>query len=453
MRRELLDTRLAHAIAKKKTMSLILTLIQVYFVFLSNVSAQEQLVLSLGQSYFIKSPAHEKVYLSHGRSLKVHPKPTGIQLKTKRTGETLVTLGPKTLNVVVISNELMNSYQKLKRLETQRMGWKIVIKDKQLQLTGEIYRFDDLLEISELLMGLPYKLNAIISGDVEKRFKDYLSDQAAKKDLQMPYIDFSLPVTAYLPSSLKSQKQAYESWLGKFGLSIKWSKNFFEDRPLIRIKVHFIEANKVFQKKLGFSWNSQAQYRVLPSRVESGDLSVLLKWMKQTGNGRVLAEPSLTAKSNESAQLLIGGEIPLKIVTPESSRIEWKEYGLSLKFKPQVDSTNTIKLSVDLKLSSLDLSLGSQDTPAIKTHHFKSHLISKHNSTLLLSEVSQLLRGQSQNELPGFGSLPLLGELFKSKDYVTQKSEAFVFVSVHFVESKHEQKFLEHQRTKALKNE
>ena len=403
--------------------------------------------MALGQSYFMSSPEHEKVYLSHGHSLRVLPKEQGIQLKSKRVGTTLLTVGSRVFEVHVIKKKLKETYEQLQKLQTHRLGWQAEIENKELVIKGKIHRFDDWKELTNIIANQKYKLTAKVDQDVQRILVHFLKKQSQKKGLQFPRLDFTPSPIAYLPFKLRDEKSTYEAWLGHYGIPIRWSKNLLIDKPLVHIKVHFIESNKVLQKQLGLHWKSMAEFHVFPSYKHSKSLSALLKWMRKTGSGRVLATPSLTTESHEESSLLIGGEIPITMASSESNRVVWKNYGLSLKFLPKVDSTKKTLLDIEVKLSSLDLSLSSGQTPALKIHRFKSSLQMEDKTTVLLSQVSQLLRGQTRQALPIFHSIPILGEILKSKDYINQSSEVYVFVSLHLKESANES----NERIRSLK--
>jgi pilus assembly protein CpaC len=182
----------------------------------------------------------------------------------------------------------------------------------------------------------------------------------------------------------------------------------------------------------------------------SGDylFSMVLDIAKNEGLAKVLAEPTLTTMTGQEATVLSGGEFPIP-VAQELGRttIEYKEFGVALKFLPVVLDSGTISLKVNVSVSDLradnSLSLGvagaaggAEDgfggsfvVPALAKRSATSSVELKSGETMgIAGIISEQLR-ENVDKLPGLGSLPILGSLFRSQEFVKGQTELVIFVT------------------------
>lgn len=158
---------------------------------------------------------------------------------------------------------------------------------------------------------------------------------------------------------------------------------------------------------------------------------------------KILANPTLVAQSGESASFLAGGEYPIPVVqsgggSSTSISIEYREYGVRLKFEPVVLGDGTIRLNVAPEVSELT------DVGAVNIEGFsiKALLVRKMATTLELKSgqtfaMAGLIRDKSESvrsDIPGLGSLPILGPLFRSVAYRNEETELIVLVTASLVE-------------------
>ena len=182
-------------------------------------------------------------------------------------------------------------------------------------------------------------------------------------------------------------------------------------------------------------------------------LSATLRAMERAGVIRTLAEPNLTAISGESATFLAGGEFPvLAGYTCSSSgtggtscqpSIQFKKFGVSLSFNPMVLSEGRINLRLLTEVSELTsegaLTIQSASgvapttIPAIRTRRAETTIELPSGGTLALAGMIQEQTKQQLNGMPGMMNLPVLGALFKSRDYINRQSELVVLVTPYVV--------------------
>jgi pilus assembly protein CpaC len=183
-------------------------------------------------------------------------------------------------------------------------------------------------------------------------------------------------------------------------------------------------------------------------------VTATLQAMEQAGVIHTLAEPSLTAISGETATFVAGGEFPIlngyscsavgtgAISTCQPS-IQYKQFGVSLSFTPVVLSGGRISLKVTTEVSDLSsenaltiVEPGTTQTvsvPSIRTRRADTTVEIPSGGALALAGMIQNQTKQQINGLPGLMELPILGPLFKSRDYVNQKTELMVLVTPYVV--------------------
>jgi pilus assembly protein CpaC len=182
-------------------------------------------------------------------------------------------------------------------------------------------------------------------------------------------------------------------------------------------------------------------------------VSATLRAMERAGVIRTLAEPNLTAISGETANFMAGGEFPIPAgftCDPTSrncqTQIQFKKFGVGLNFTPVVLSEGRISLKVLTEVSELSndnaLTLtqaisASQTTtltiPSIKTRRAETTVEIPSGGSLALAGMIHEQTKQQLNGMPGLMNLPVLGALFKSRDYVNRQTELVVLVTPYVV--------------------
>ncbi|HUI94585.1 MAG TPA: type II and III secretion system protein family protein [Xanthobacteraceae bacterium] len=184
---------------------------------------------------------------------------------------------------------------------------------------------------------------------------------------------------------------------------------------------------------------------------------VTLRAMDRAGVIHTLAEPTLSAVSGETAQFLAGGEFPipagLSCDTTKSpplcqASIDYKKFGVSLNFTPVVLSEGRISLKVMTEVSDLanDNALqlvvpGAQNVtiPSIRVRRADTTVEIPSGGSLAMAGMIQETTKQAINGFPGLLQVPVLGALFRSRDYVNNQTELMIIVTpyvVHAVASK-----------------
>jgi pilus assembly protein CpaC len=178
-----------------------------------------------------------------------------------------------------------------------------------------------------------------------------------------------------------------------------------------------------------------------------------LRAMESAGVVRTLAEPNLTAISGESATFIAGGEFPVPAgysCDPTThvctTQISFKKFGISLNFTPVVLTEGRISLRVMTEVSELSndnsitlsqsvtaSTVNSVTIPSIKTRRAETTLEIPSGGAMAMAGLIQEQTKQAINGLPGLSQLPVLGSLFRSRDYVNSQTELMVLVTPYIV--------------------
>lgn len=162
---------------------------------------------------------------------------------------------------------------------------------------------------------------------------------------------------------------------------------------------------------------------------------------------RILAEPSVTAVSGEQAKVMVGGEIAVpgggtcSVTTAGatvcSPSVAFKPYGISLSFTPTVQSEGRIVIKVSTEVTEIDYSttfaFQGASVPGFKNRKNETTVELPSGASMATAGLISQLTGQSINGLPGLMNLPVLGALFRSRDYQRQETELLIIVTPYIV--------------------
>ena len=166
---------------------------------------------------------------------------------------------------------------------------------------------------------------------------------------------------------------------------------------------------------------------------------------ERVGLVRTLAEPNLTAVSGESAKFLAGGEFPVPVGQDDRGRttIEFKPFGVGLGFTPVVLSGGRISLKISTEVSELSpqgsftISGGSGTpgvtVPALDVRRAETTVELPSGGGMMIAGLLREQTRQNLDSLPGMMQLPVLGTLFRSRDYLSGETELVVIVTPYIV--------------------
>jgi len=218
-------------------------------------------------------------------------------------------------------------------------------------------------------------------------------------------------------------------------------------RHQVLVRARIVEINRTDLDKLGINWGQiqSGEFRDQPflfnveGQVDNvyqfgAQLDVLVR----NDLARILSEPNLLVNDGEEATMLVGGEIPIPV--PQTGggvstvTIEYKPYGVELTIQPTIiPGTDQLKLQVVPSVSSLDyatqVAIGGLNLPALRKRSTDTTVTVHSGQSLIISGLVQRDQSENISKIPILGDLPVLGQLFRHKEFREAKTELVIVVT------------------------
>ncbi len=168
------------------------------------------------------------------------------------------------------------------------------------------------------------------------------------------------------------------------------------------------------------------------------NLGVVIRALQTKGYFQSLAEPNLIAYNGQEASFLAGGEFPVPVVqgVTNAVTIEWKEFGVRLKFTPTI-AGDTIRLKVEPEVSSLDfnngITLQGFRIPSLITRRAQTDVELRDGQSFAIAGLLQNVTQEDGSAIPLLSSIPIIGNLFKSKADRKEQTELMVLITPQLV--------------------
>ncbi len=190
-----------------------------------------------------------------------------------------------------------------------------------------------------------------------------------------------------------------------------------------------------------------------------GEIALLFEALEEQNLANILAEPNLTTISGEQAGFLAGGEFPVPVGRDNVGNVvvEFREFGVSLNFRPIVMSEDRISMQMNTEVSSLDFEnavvLADLTVPGRDIRRAETTVEMASGSSLMIAGLLQADAVKSMSGLPGISKTPVLGDLVSSDGFERNETELIVIVTPYLVKPYADEKVVEHvpkQRTNPL---
>jgi pilus assembly protein CpaC len=171
------------------------------------------------------------------------------------------------------------------------------------------------------------------------------------------------------------------------------------------------------------------------------NFGAIIQDLQQKNLLQILAEPNLIAVNGKEASFLAGGEFPFPVVQPGQGfaavTIQFREFGVKLRFTPVIMPSGTIHLHVVPEVSALDfangLTISGFNVPALTTRKADTEFEIQDGQSFVIAGLLDNRVTSIMNKMPGLGDIPILGNLFKSKNLSKSNSELMVMVTARKV--------------------
>ena len=245
------------------------------------------------------------------------------------------------------------------------------------------------------------------------------------------------------------------------------SANAVQMRPVVMMKVRIMEFDKKKLDELGIKWDSvidgpagglthnwitNPYFGVVREGsifdgkpVYPGTQSFLgiatsitsqINLMMQTGDAWELAAPQLAARSGGTADFLVGGEVPIPISQAFGEvTVEYKPYGIKLHIAPVVNSSGDIATDIQTEISKIDPTVTIQGYPGFLTRRAETQMNVHVGDTIVISGLVDSTASKTFDKLPGLGDIPVLGALFRSRNFQRNRTDLVIFITPTIVEA------------------
>jgi pilus assembly protein CpaC len=175
------------------------------------------------------------------------------------------------------------------------------------------------------------------------------------------------------------------------------------------------------------------------------DIGATIKALQSRNLLQILAEPNLITVEGKEASFLAGGSFPFPVIGSTSTggstspvvTVQFKPFGVNLTFTPTVTAAGSINLKVAPEVSSLDyanaVTVQGYLIPALSQRRAETEVILKDGESFAIAGLIDNRVMQTVTKIPGFGSIPILGKLFSSRETKKSTDELLVVITPHFV--------------------
>jgi Flp pilus assembly secretin CpaC len=235
------------------------------------------------------------------------------------------------------------------------------------------------------------------------------------------------------------------------------------EKRQVLVQVRVVDINTGDLKRMGITWGQlsidgtkttfvdqpwlmQAMSSVLGGSGAMGNLLSIgaqLDALQEKNVARVLSEPNLLVDDGGTATITVGGEIPVPVSQAGgggggSISIEWKPYGVLLEVAPTIlEGSEKINLKVSPEVSSLDyansVTISGFVLPSMRQRKASTVVTMDNGGTLVLGGLLQRDEAKTMSKIPLLGDLPILGELFRRRQFQNGESELIILVTPKIV--------------------
>jgi len=166
----------------------------------------------------------------------------------------------------------------------------------------------------------------------------------------------------------------------------------------------------------------------------ASNITSRIDFLASTGDATTLAEPVLSTTSGGTASFLAGGEVPYPSVgTNGQTVVQFKEYGIKLIVSPVIDPAGNVRTIVETEISQLDPAVSVQGAPGLLTRKARTQVNVRSGETIVISGLLSSDSSKDVDKLPGIANLPVIGQLFRTRNARNTVSELVIFVTPEII--------------------
>lgn len=419
--------------------------------------SQEELVLTLGQQKTILAPNVARVAVGNPRVADVKALTSSKQILVTAVGvgRTNVLIWDRKNNersvpILVLSRDLNEVINEVRGLLGAMEGIEVKAAGTRVVINGAALRTEDLKRIEKIADMYPQVTNLVTLSPVVLDIITNMINEELKRAGMVNVWAQRMGGQILLDGDVASEIDKEKAQMIASAYTPN-TKSFIKvgvmlDK-MVNVSVDFVEVSKGAEMNLGVNWGDALSFGgelaaggglqgalTGAYKLAAGKLAGAIKMNQGNNMCRVLYQPKLLCRSGNTAKFLAGGEVPIPIVTAETTSVEYKNYGLILNISPVVDKHDNVSLKIEIENSTI-AEYSPQGLPNFRTSRVETVVNLKSGETVALSGLVRSEDSKAVSKVPGLGSIPVLGELFKSRDFKDGKSQLLVFVTPQMVVS------------------
>jgi pilus assembly protein CpaC len=377
-------------------------------------SPSQSLALYVGEAKVINQSNVNRIAVGNGKLVSATVvDDRQILLIGEGTGTTVVHVWLKggaeyDINLTVVQNDNAKALQEMRSLLANTKGVHVGTVGDKIVLAGEYADQEAVQRVKTVTDAYPQVLNMIAANQTDTKVYP----------AKMVYLDVKV---------VEVRKSALER------LGIKWGDSVAG--PTVATTGYFY-ADTQFRgvdRPAGFPITTAM--RPFTSYVGiASQLASTINFLEQSGDGWTLAEPRLSCQSGQKARFQVGGEIPIAVSAGfGQTQVVYKPYGIILEFEPTADNDGNVNTKLGAEVSEIDGKNSSTGLTAFTKNRTDTVVTMKANETLVLSGLLKNTGAKAADQLPGLGSIPLIGALFRNKQFANERTELVVLVTPRMI--------------------
>ena len=202
----------------------------------------------------------------------------------------------------------------------------------------------------------------------------------------------------------------------------------------VNVKITLVEINKSYSDSLGIDWSAASQvgdFVLNQFKFNAGSLINVIHALGNESLARILAEPNLSVLSGETADFLVGGEVPVVTRSLEATEVTYKEFGIKMFVAAKVESSQKVRLTLSQEVSSLDGSI--LNIPTLKSRKARTTIELADGESFVLAGLLSESERESLSKVPFIGDVPILGALFRNTAAQRERTELVMIATVNLV--------------------
>lgn len=347
--------------------------------------------------------------------------------------------GKKDFYQIKVSEKGVNTFKEVKAMLSGIEGLKITNSNSEVVVSGQVYRGDDMVTLQRVLKMYPNVKNFTqVNPQALEYFQQTMLGKLRQEDfnqIQVSKDDDTLYLEGYVRNSVE-KKRAEKIAKNVYIRTESHLEIGIDKKNLILVDLKFMEIKKDSLNHLGITWPQNVDVSSTVSLAQSAFSSVLsttntiqLNGLIQKGDAKVLSNPKLLCQSGTPASFDAGGEIPIRLTSERTASVFFKPYGLHLDIKAKSDAGQRASVEIQSRMSDLDMATAIDGIPGILEHKVNTAVNLDFGQTASIAGLIESRNSKNVSKVPVLGHIPVLGELFKSRNFRNNLSEFVLFLT------------------------